>query len=72
MNSLVFLGLWILCGCIASIFVYAMDDNKESREEVYATNLYIFFMMLFWPVTVYFFLRFTIAALTKKKPKEGE
>jgi len=41
------------------------DDNKQDRQEVYTTNLYIVFMVLFWPIAVYFFLRFLFAAVSK-------
>lgn len=66
MNALVALGVWVLCGCITSACVYILDEDKNCRQEIYFTNLYIFCMVLFWPMALYFFLRFLIAAVSRK------
>lgn len=65
MTPLLSLGIWVICGCIMSVIVYMADEHKHDRKDIYSTNLYIFFMVLFWPIAVYFFFRFLIAALSK-------
>jgi len=66
MNAVVFIGMWVLCGCAMSYLVYQVDENKHDRQEIYHTNLYIIFMIIFWPISVYFFLRFFITAVLRK------
>lgn len=63
--------MWVLCGCVAGYLIYAVDEDKSDREEIYHTNLYIIFMVIFWPIAVYFFLRFLIVAIVSRKPGGG-
>jgi len=66
MTPLVSLGIWILCGCVISVIVYIADEQKQERQDIYSSNTYIFFMVLFWPTAFYFFCRFLIAAVSRK------
>lgn len=66
MNVMVSIGIWVLCGCAMSYLVYIVDENKSDRQEIYHTNLYIIFMIILWPMSVYFFLRFFVAAVSRK------
>lgn len=69
MNALVFIGGWMICGCIVSLLVYLFDENKGSRNFIYFTNLYIFFIIIFWPVTIYLFLRFLCMVFVNRPNK---
>ena len=64
------LGIWVLCGCAISFLIFIIDEDKGAREEIYSSNLYIVFMIIFWPIAIYFFLRFLVAAIISKKSGE--
>ena len=71
MNTLVMVGIWMLCGGVMSYLVYVADERKCDREEIYRTNLYIIFMVIFWPIAAYFFFRFLIVAIVSRKSGGG-
>ena len=67
MNIIVFWGCWILCGCIVSVLIYFTDSDKENRRILYRSNLYILFMVTFWPVIALLFLKLILNAILGKR-----
>lgn len=60
---MIYLGIWVLSGCIVSLGVYLLDIDRFNKKIFYADHSYILFVVICWPIVVALLTYFMLVAM---------